>query len=491
MDEIKQHAIDKIEEKSPIICDIADKVWEFAELSLMEFQSCEYYCRVLEREGFQVERGTAGIETAFSATYGSGKPVIGILAEYDALSGLSQKAGVTKREEVIPGGNGHGCGHNLLGAGAFAAVLGVKAYLEKTGGEKKGENSENEEGCGTVILFGCPGEEGGASKAFMARDGVWSTLDAALTWHPYDCNEVVTGSSNACIQVQYLFSGLSSHAAAAPEKGRSALDAVELMNVGVQFLREHMSDKARVHYAITDTGGVSPNVVQARAGVLYMIRSNHVSEAVELEKRVDKIAQGAALMTETTVEKVFIDGCADTVTNHILEKVLYDNFMELGVPKYTEEELRFAEQLTETYENDGAVPGIASKYDMIVKAQIRTACMERGHGMNSFLIPLYEGEAFDAGSTDVGDVSWLTPTAQIHVASWPNGSPLHSWQNVSCGGTGIGHKAAIHAGKVLAAGAIDLYRNPILLQQARKEFEQRTSEGFTCPIPKDAKPMVP
>ena len=234
---------------------------------------------------------SAGIDTAFSAEFGNGSPRIGILAEYDALSGLSQEAGSLERKELISGGCGHGCGHNLLGAGALGAALGVKAYLEKTGHP------------GTVILYGCPGEEGGAAKAFMARDGLWKSLDAALTWHPQDVNEVRTGSSNSCIQIQYKFTGVASHAAQAPELGRSALDAVELMNIGVQFLREHMSTRARVHYAITDTGGLSPNVVQPKASVLYMIRSNHVGEAVQLQERVDKIAQGAALMTDTRVEK--------------------------------------------------------------------------------------------------------------------------------------------------------------------------------------------
>lgn len=479
MTQEKEAAIAAIEKKKDLICDVADHIWEYAELSLQEEKSAAYYCRILKAEGFQVEEGICGIKTAFSASYGSGKPVIGILAEYDALSGLSQEGGSLERKEVISGGCGHGCGHNLLGAGAFAAVLGVKEYLEKTG---KG---------GTVILFGCPGEEGGASKAFMARDGLWKSLDAALTWHPEDVNEVRTGSSNSCIQTQYKFTGIASHAAGAPELGRSALDAVELMNIGVQFLREHMSSKARVHYAITDAGGCSPNVVQPRASVLYMVRSNHVAEAVELQKRVDKIADGAAMMTETTVERKFIDGLADTVSNHVLEKVLYDNFSQLGVPSYTEEELAFADSLAQTYEGNDSVPGFGAENDAEMRDQVIQLQKEHGHKMNDFLAPFYQGEAFTAGSTDVGDVSWLTPTAQIHVAAWPNGCPGHSWQNVSCGKTSIGYKAAVHAGKVLAASAIDLMENPQILENARKEFEKRTASGYVCPIPEGAVPTVP
>ena len=474
----KQSALQTIEEKKSLIVDIADKVWEFAELSLQEFKSAAAYCEALEKEGFDVERGTCNIETAFAASYGHGRPYIGILAEYDALSGLSQEGGLIERKEKNAGGNGHGCGHNLLGAGVFAAALGIKAYLEQN------------DVSGTVILYGCPGEEGGAAKAFMARDGLWKKLDAALTWHPEDVNEVATGSSNSCIQTQYKFTGIASHAAGAPEKGRSALDAVELMNIGVQFLREHMSDKARIHYAITDAGGCSPNVVQPRASVLYMVRSNHVAEAVELQKRVDKIAEGAALMTETTYEKKFIDGLADTVSNFALERVLYKNFEELGVPKYTEEENAYADALAETYDSSG-VPGVAAENDENAKEQVEKMQKEYGHAMNGFLTPLYQKDAFKAGSTDVGDVSWLTPTAQIHVAAWPNGCPGHSWQNVSCDRTEIGHKAAIHAGKVIAAAAIDLIEDTSLLDEARAEFEKRTKDGFVCPIPADAVPVIP
>ena len=474
----KQSALQTIEEKKSLIVDIADKVREFAELSLQEFKAAAAYCEALEKEGFDVERGTCNIETAFAASYGHGRPYIGILAEYDALSGLSQEGGLIERKEKNAGGNGHGCGHNLLGAGAFAAALGIKAYLEQN------------DVSGTVILYGCPGEEGGAAKAFMARDGLWKKLDVALTWHPEDVNEVATGSSNSCIQTQYKFTGIASHAAGAPEKGRSALDAVELMNIGVQFLREHMSDKARIHYAITDAGGCSPNVVQPRASVLYMVRSNHVAEAVELQKRVDKIAEGAALMTETTYEKKFIDGLADTVSNFALERVLYKNFEELGVPKYTEEENAYADALAETYDSSG-VPGVAAENDENAKEQVEKMQKEYGHAMNGFLTPLYQKDAFKAGSTDVGDVSWLTPTAQIHVAAWPNGCPGHSWQNVSCDRTEIGHKAAVHAGKVIAATAIDLIEDTSLLDEARAEFEKRTKAGFVCPIPADAVPVIP
>ena len=474
----KKNAIAFIEAKKDLVCDVADKIWSYAELSLEETKSAALYCAVLEREGFAVEQGICNIPTAFAASYGVGRPVIGILAEYDALSGLSQRGGATRHEPLVEGGTGHGCGHNLLGAGAFAAALGVKHYLEET------------KASGTVVLYGCPGEEGGAAKAFMARDGLWKRLDAALTWHPEDCNEVVTGSCNSTIQVQCTFHGVASHAAGAPELGRSALDAVELMNVGVQFLREHMSDRARIHYAITDAGGRSANVVQPQARVLYMVRSNRVAEAVALQKRVDKIAEGAALMTETTYERKFIDGTADTVTNRALEDVVYRNFETLGVPQYTDGELAFAAAVKETYAGNEAAPGVGSRADAEYAAETQRLRRECGHAMNDFLLPHFTGDSFNPGSTDVGDVSWLTPTVQCHVAAWPNGCPGHSWQNVSCGATSIGHKAAVHAGKVLCASAIDLFADPSLLEQAKAELEKRTAAGYVCPIPPEAVPTI-
>ena len=473
----KQSALQTIEEKRDLITGIADKIWEFAELSLQEFKSAAAYCEALEKEGFEVERGTCNIETAFAASYGHGRPYIGILAEYDALSGLSQEAGLIERKAIQEGGNGHGCGHNLLGAGAFAAALGVKAYLEKNKME------------GTVILYGCPGEEGGAAKAFMARDNMWRALDAAFCWHPEDVNEVKTGTNNSTIQVMYTFHGRSAHAAGDPENGRSALDAVELMNTGVQYLREHMKSECRVHYAITDAGGISPNVVQDHATVLYMVRAGKVRNCVELQKRVDKIAEGAALMTETTFERTFIDGTADLVPNFALEKVLYDNFAQVELPTYTEEELAFAGKVHATCPVNTA-PGFAPTLD----EEIRSYSEEKSqHGtipINNYLMPLYHSTAFCAGSTDVGDVSWQTPTAQVHCAGFVSGAPGHSWQNVSCGGSSIGHKALLLAGKVLALSAIDLYEKPELLKEARAEFEKRTESGYVCPIEEGAKPIT-
>lgn len=445
MSEFKDIIVKAIEENKELICEISDRIWEFAELSLEEVKSCGIYCDTLGKLGFDVECGICGIETAFSASFGKGTPIIGILAEYDALSGLSQERGIAEKKALVSGGNGHGCGHNLLGAGAFAAAIGIKEYLSVSGKD------------GTVILYGCPGEEGWASKAFMAKAGLWKKLDAALTWHPSDKNEVVTRSSNACIQIKYTFHGIASHASGAPEKGRSALDAVELMNIGVQFLREHMSDSARVHYAIIDAGGVSPNVVQPEASVLYMVRSPKVTEALELKKRVEKIAEGAALMTETRYESELIDGLSEIVPNRTLEDLLYDNFQDIGVPVFSDNEKRFAENLAKTYS-------------------------EKGLSMSSVIEPHSDDDTAESTSTDVGDVSYLTPTAQIHVAAFPADCPGHSWQNVSAAGSSIGHKAVIQAGKILALSAVSLYEDPGILKKARSEFEERTKDGYFCPV---------
>ena len=369
----------------------------------------------------------------------------------------------------------------MLGAGSMAAAFAVKKYLEKQG-----------EGHGTVIFYGCPGEEGGASKAFMARDGVWKELDAALTWHPSDVNQVTSGTCNTCIQTEYIFKGIASHASGAPEFGRSALDAVEIMNMGVQFLREHMPDSARIHYAITDAGGNSPNVVQPHARVLYMVRSKLAKDALALQARVDKIAQAAAMMTETEVRQQIIDGCSNTVPNRALEQLLWDNFNEVGVPTYTDEEMDYAKKLMASIEvKSDSLPGSACDEDEAI-AQFVDEKSEHGtRAMNDFLIPYHYSDRQRAGSTDVGDVSWLTPTAQINVSSFVSQSPGHSWQNVSCGHTSIGHKSVITAGKVLAAAAMDLYEKPEVLKAAKAEFEKKTKGGYYCPVPKDAVPVIP
>ena len=477
MNDYQKNAIKYIDENAGIFTGVSDAVWAKPELSLKEFESAKLYCDTLRKYGFEVTEGLAGVATAFCGRYGSGRPVIGILGEFDALSGLSQAAGCSEHKPLVEGAPGHGCGHNMLGAGALGAAFAVKDYLEKSGQP------------GTVIFYGCPGEEGGAGKAFMAREGMWRELDCALTWHPSDVNEVVTGTNNSSIQVLYKFHGVSAHAAGDPENGRSALDAVELMNTGAQYLREHMTSDCRVHYAIIDAGGVSPNVVQSEASVLYMVRANKVRDSVKLLARVDKIAQGAALMTETSFDRQFIDGTAELVPNYTLEELLYRIFNEVGLPEYTSEERQLAEALRKTYDV-AAAPGIAAGFDADIAADVAERTNGLSDALCGFIMPEYHSAGFVAGSTDVGDVSWQTPAAQVHCVTFPFGAAGHSWQNVSSGGTSLGHKGLINAAKIIACAAIELMNDPDTLQKARDEFARRTKSGYVCPIEPDAVPTA-
>ena len=475
----KQTAYAYIDKHADAFIGVSDRIWELAELSLKEFQSAAFYCEELRAYGFEVEEGLCGIQTAFCGKFGQGRPVIGVLGEFDALSGLSQVGGVSERRSA-GGETGHGCQHNLLGAGAFAAACAVKDFLERTGKP------------GTVIFFGCPGEEGGAAKAFLARENAWAQLDAAITWHPDCLNQAVSGSCLSCVQKEYSFDGIPAHAAGDPEHGRSALDAVELMNIGVQYLREHMPKTARVHYAITDGGGVSPNVVQGHASVLYMVRDHSVAETLALEKRVDAIAQGAALMTETALSVRFIDGCSDTVSNRALEEAAYANLCAAPLPDYTPEETAYAKALIASY------PAPPTPVSTLFQSELSEADIdyvnlmtENGAApLNRFVMPLFHSETVRMGSTDVGDVSWQTPTVQIYAACQPSGCPGHSWQNVACGKSGIGYKGMLYAGKALAGLAIDLLTQPELLTRAKAEHAKKTSCGYVCPIPPEAVPTA-
>lgn len=320
---------------------------------------------------------------------------------------------------------------------------------------------------------------GGSGKAFMARAGLFDDVDFALCWHPMGYNSIMAIESLANYQVYFKFRGKSSHAAASPHLGRSALDAVELMNVGVNYLREHIIPEARVHYAVTNTGGLSPNVVQAYAEALYLVRAPKVDQVQEIYERVCKIAQGAALMTETEVEIVFDKACSNVVQNKVMEQVMYRNFQELGVPVHDEEELKLAKEVRAT----------------LTEQELNTSVKEFPDGpdvdMVTWLNP-YNGETSPLnGSTDVGDVSWIAPTAQCTTACFVNGSTLHSWQWVSLGGTSLGHKGMLHAGKVLASTAVDMLNNPELIEQAKAELQQRLGgKPYKCPIPEGVQPSV-
>lgn len=469
--------LEKIEQCASEICKLSDQIWEYAETAFTEFSSVDAISKFLENEGFTVKKGVYGVDTAFTAEFGNGSPCIGILGEFDALSGMSQEAELICKKESKPGGSGHGCGHNLLGSGAVAAALAVKEYLQD--GHQ-----------GTVIYYGCPGEEGGSGKAFMARKGAFQNLDAALTWHPSTVNMVCKDSSLANFQVLYQFHGKSAHAAGCPEMGRSALDALELMNTGANYLREHMVDAARVHYAITDTGGYSPNVVQSEAKAIYLIRAPKVGQAYELYERVNKIAAGAAMMTETEVEHELIKSCANLMSNRVLEKTLYQAMQEIGVPSYTKEELEKSAQYTSTNPPGADQAYIAVAEDHLIPENQRFLKEQKNNSLYDFLVPYEDIHIVKSGSgsTDVGDVSWMCPTAQIYTATWAPGTPGHSWQVVSQGKSSVAHKGMLFAGKSIALAAIHLFEEPKLLEQAKKEFQESMENQTYIPIPEDVKP---
>ena len=464
-----------IAEKSAMLEKTADRVWNCAETAFTEYNSVKALIEALAEEGFEIREKEAGIDTAFSARFGSGKPVIGILGEFDALSGLSQKAGLNTKDPIVPGGNGHGCGHHLLGVAGIGAVIAIKEYLTKSGKS------------GTVIYYGCPGEEGGSGKAFMARDGVFDDLDAAITWHPSDVNGVSAGSTLANVQVSYKFKGIAAHAAAVPHLGRSALDAVELMNVGVNFLREHVIPEARMHYSITNPGGYSPNVVQAEAEVLYLLRAPKNSQVQEIYKRVNKIAQGAAMMTETEVEIDFVKACSNIIPNNTLEKVLQHSLETVPLPQYSRQDIEFAAKMQESFENSAST--VEKIADKISDPQLKKKVLEyKDKPLLDLVMPYIPSEEASPGSSDVGDVSWICPTAQINTVCYAANTPGHSWQLVAQGLADTAHKGMLYAAQVMADAVIQLYENPDILRRAKEEFDGRVGDGYICPIPDGVKP---
>ena len=466
--------------KSEDFSRLSDEIWNHPETCFEETVSAELLCKALEKEGFTVEKNIAGMKTAFIGRFGHGKPVIGFLAEFDALSGMSQEAGLAEKKPMEGCKNGHGCGHNLLGVGSLAGAVGFKRYLEE---------QERE---GTILYFGCPAEEGGSGKSFMAREGCFDGLDCALCWHPGDFNKVMNASCLANYQIYYHFKGISAHAASAPPMGRSALDAVELMNTGVQYLREHIIPEARVHYAVTNTGGFSPNVVQAEAEVLYLIRAPRNEQVEEIYRRVNKIAQGAALMTETELEIDFVKGCSNLVPNDTLCEVMYQNLSNIPLPEYTEEEMEYIRKLSITMPPYAA--GMKAKIQAVPKERIavetrKELLAQSGDPVYRFVLPLGPSNTVVPASTDVGDVSWNTPTVQCQTVTWPAGTPGHSWQAVTVGKSSIAHKGMLLAGKVLAATAIDLAEHPEIIEKAKEELCTRLAGApYQCPIPPEIRP---
>lgn len=446
----------------------ADQIWGFAEMRYQEFQSAQLQKDLLRREGFEIEENLGGIPTAFRAKAGSGRPVVGLLGEFDALPQLSQKADLTHPEPESPGAPGHGCGHHLLGAGCMQAAVAVKDYLL-------------EHPCqGTVIYYGCPAEEGGAGKAFMVREGCFEDCDVCLAWHPYSAT-FASVSSLANARIIYNFTGKSAHAAAAPHLGRSALDAVELMNVGVNYMREHMLPEARVHYAVTDTGGDAPNVVQAHAQVLYSVRAPRTGQVYELAQRVHNIARGAALMTETQVDIQVVSSYADVLQNKTLDGLVYRHMQEVFPLSYTEEELAYAQRFHEVGD-----PGDWKAYQAMAVKLLGEKGRELFQGaMADVCVPPMP---LKTGSTDVGDVSWNVPTAWFGSACFALGTPAHSWLAVAQGKSAIAHRGMAGAAMVLARTTLDLMEQPQLVDSARADMERaKGGAEYQTLIPTDVK----
>jgi len=466
----KKGALDWLEKNEKRIVAVGDRIWELAEVGLQEYQSSKLLAEELRNARFKVELGVAGMPTAFVASYGSGKPVIGMLTEYDALPGISQKAQAT-REPLKKGAPGHGCGHNLFGAGSTGAALAIREAMER-------ENLQ-----GTVKLFGCPAEETLVGKVFMVRDGLFDGVDVTLSWHPSSCNSAWMSSSNALNSVKFDFHGMSSHAAADPDRGRSALDAVELMNVGANYLREHISEKARLHYVIPHGGG-EPNVVPDYAQVWYYVRAPKRNEVERIYNRVMNIAKGACLMTDATMDIDFLVGCYEMLPNKALSDLMIRKMREVGVMKWSEEDLRFAKKLAESMTPE-------ERKDAILKSRMPKKEEKADKLLDDEIDDPEDEKEVMAGSTDVGDVSWVTPTANLVTATCVLGMPGHSWQETATSGMSIGHKGMILAAKTLALTGIELLTNPDELSKVRQEFEAKT-KGFTyrSPLPPGRPPPL-
>ncbi|SMX32687.1 amidohydrolase [Maliponia aquimaris] len=449
--------------------DLADRVFDTPETLYREYRSVAEHRQALHEMGFRVTEGPAGIPTAILGEAGDEGPVIAILGEYDALPGLSQAPGVAEHRPLEQGGNGHGCGHNLLGAAALLAATAVKDWLETAGIKAR------------VRYYGCPAEEGGAAKTYMVREGLFDDVTAAISWHPATFTAVNEARSLANTRIDFTFHGKAAHAAGAPELGRSALDAVELMNVGVNYMREHMPDDARIHYAYLDAGGVAPNVVQARATVRQLIRARHLPDLQGLVARVRKIAEGASLMTETRVTSHVYSGVSNLLGNRPLEEAMQAELERLGPVPFDEDDRAFAREIQKTLTPEE------------IRATFRRIGMKPDPSLAlcDFIAPLDRTHEGGDGSTDVGDVSWAVPTVQARVTTCAVGTPFHTWQTVAQGKTPAAHKGMVYAAKVMAATARAVMQNPALAEAAARTHREHLNETpYACPIPPEITPPV-
>jgi len=466
----KDVALSWIDENERRIIEVSDKIWEFAEVGLLEYKTSKLLSDEIEKHGFSVERGIAGMPTAFLATWGSGHPVVGVLGELDALPGLSQKP-VPYREPLKEGAPGHGCGHNIHGTSGMAGAVAVKVALEES------------DLPGTVKFYGCPAEETLVGKVWLVRDGYFDGVDAVLSHHPGSSNTAGLSSSNAMNSVKFHFYGAASHAAGSPEQGRSALDAAELMNIGVNYMREHVIEKARLHYVIED-GGHEPNVVPAYVRTWYYVRAPEREQVDQIYDWVLRIADGADLMARTTHKVEFLTGCYNKVPSKVLSELVVGNMREIGAPKHTEDELEFAEELNKS------IPPEQKKESLRKSKRPGWEKLVEEYFDERVLDAWNEGMVM-AGSTDVSDISWMTPTMEFGTTCCILGTPGHSWQYTAQTGMSIGHKSLIFAAKTIAGAALDLMTKPELLKKAQAELKERLAgRVYKPPIPADLKPPL-
>ncbi|MBI4553747.1 MAG: amidohydrolase [Candidatus Latescibacteria bacterium] len=446
----KQTAVSWVDANQAKLIDVNQAIWNYAEVGLQEYKSSQALIDLLTANGFTIQKGVAGMPTAFVASYGSGKPVIGMMAEYDALPGLSQDT-VPYRKPLVENGAGHGCGHSIFGTASTAAAIAIKDAMVK------GKLA------GTIRLYGTPAEETGIGKVYMVKAGLFDDVDAVLHWHLGDKTAVGYGTTKAVVSVKFTFTGVAAHASASPHQGRSALDAVELMDIGVNYMREHVKEDARIHYVITDGGG-QPNVVPPRAQVWYYVRANTHKDVENYYAWIVDIAKAAAQMTKTSVEVKVDSDTHEILPNRPLAELLYSNLTLVGAPRFTDDEKMFARKLQETVEQE-----FGGKFDRALSEEVE---------------PLPDRPEQGTASTDVGEVSWKVPTIGMRASSTVYGAPGHSWLNVAASGMSIGQKGMVVAAKALACTGIELLTNPKAVEAAWADFRARTKDTtFVSLIP--------
>ena len=462
----KMDIADWLDEHQQRFTRMADEIWDNPELQFVEFKASKLQADFLAAEGFRITWDIGGLSTAFMAEWGAGKPVIAFAGEYDALPGLSQQDG-HEREPIEAGAAGHGCGHNLLGTGCLAAAVAFKQWLDLSGR------------AGTVRYYGCPAEEGGSGKVFMGREGAFDDLDATFNWHPWYTNSAMKGSLLSVNRYYFRFKGKSAHAAADPYSGRSALDALELMNIGVNYLREHVTDDVRLHYVIL-SGGLAPNVVPDYAESYYYVRAFDPANLEDVSQRVIRIAKGAAMMTDTEVDVVYKSGSTRVLSNETLADLQYEVMRGLGGIRFNDEEQAYAAEINRRF-GDANVKTLVERYGVAPELAEQPLIGE--------VLPSADKGYVSPGSSDMGDMSWYAPCSMLQTATWASRAAAHSWGVVATGRMSIGHKGMMYAAKVMALAAAELVLSPDILARAQAEFRAALERSpYVCPIPPEVEP---